>query len=121
MSNGVSQREAETGKGKKTWKVAVVRAWRDHVRGFKELDPSACARFAENGYARRVNEKYTAQPFARGLRPRKKGARRRRVLGSKATPFHTAGATFPTKIIPQSIKPFNQLFYNFTDVSMFVI
>lgn len=29
------------------------------MRGFKELDPSACARFTQRNYARRVNERYT--------------------------------------------------------------
>lgn len=64
QGNGYEQRVsnegwAETEREKKTGSTVAVLAWRDHVRGFKELDPSACARFTQRNYARRVNERYT--------------------------------------------------------------
>lgn len=59
MSNEFHEGWAETEREKKTGSTVAVLAWRDHVRGFKELDPSACARFTQRNYARRVNERYT--------------------------------------------------------------
>lgn len=93
----VSRRLGRNGKGEKTGSTVAVLAWRDHVRGFKELDPSACARFTQRIRAACKRKIYgVQQPFARGLcREKGKGAKRRDVLGSKATPFHAGAIIFP--------------------------
>ena len=54
MSNEFHEGWAETEREKKTGSTVAVLAWRDHVRGFKELDPSACAHDSHNGTTRGV-------------------------------------------------------------------
>lgn len=120
MSNEFHEGWAETEREKKTGSTVAVLAWRDHVRGFKELDPSACARFTQRNYARRVNERYTVynSRLPVGFAGKKEKRQRGAMSSDQKRHLSTRGAIiFPAFLgIPINFKSRNCYIYNFTVV-----
>lgn len=118
MSNEFHEGWAETEREKKTGSTVAVLAWRDHVRGFKELDPSACARFTQRNYARRVNERYTVynSRLPVGFAGKKEKRQRGAMSSDQKRHLSTRGAIiFPAFLgIPINFKSRNCYVYNFT-------
>lgn len=90
------------------------------MRGFKELDPSACARFTQRNYARRVNERYTVynSRLPVGFAGKKEKRQRGAMSSDQKRHLSTRGAIiFPAFLgIPINFKSRNCYIYNFTVV-----